>query len=465
MQGIDFYLTLLDSGGVIIIVLLISLGIFAGRVKEIYNDIGKGTRYALISYAISGIAMAFASFVSINEDLRFMVTGAGAFFLGAIVVAELWILISENRAKQGTIATSLIIVGVFINNFLEEFANFPLYFMMVGLSILLLGALYFSVVLLRENPSTFSASLLIVLLLYMATWVIGITGWTFENPQYYVVQVIPLIVAATVFSSIRRPWRTSLAVFIELFTFTIGFPILTTAYNAGSWTIFIFVAAEMLTVLCLIAPLNYFLDQAAETGAKTPLYLGGVVAFIALLVSTHSLSWAVFISNGLVWNQYIVWVDVIIGSAAITAFMLAAVSSLYGDWAQTITREVLIVFATAASILTFPLIAEPVGIANDQIWIVLGVVIVIGTLLFFRLTLRIARAGGGRAAGRLMMFVISAIMIAVVSMYSDNIPPVPPDVPIMAILLLLVADVMSVFSNPNFITVAKKHLRIGQTEE
>ena len=465
MQEINFYLTLLDSGSVIIIILLSSLLIFASRIKEIYGDIGQGTRYALMAYAMSGIAMAFASFVSINDYLRFMVTGAGAFFLGAIVIAELWVLVPEKRAKQGTIVTIAIIAGVFVNNFLEEFYNLPLYFMMVGLSILLIGSVYFSLVLLRENPSTFSASLLIVLLLYMATWVIGMTSWTFNNPQYYVVQVIPLIVAATIFSSIRKPWRTTLAVFIELFTFTLGFPILTTAYAAGSWTIFTFVAVEMFTVLCLIAPLNYFLDQTAETGAKTPLYLGGVVAFIALLVSTHSLSWAVYISNGFEWNQYIVWVDVIIGCAAITAFMLAAVSSLYGDWAQTITREVLIIFGTAASLITFPLIAEPVGIENAQVWLVLGVVIVLGTLLFLRLTYRIAKAGGGRAAARLMLFVVSAIMIAIVSMYSDQIPPVPPEIPITAIILLLVADVMSVLSNPNFVTVAKKHLRIGQASE
>ena len=326
MQEIDFYIALLDSGSVIIVVLLSSLGIFASRIKEIYADIGKGTRYALIAYAMSGVAMAFASFVSVNADLRFLVTGAGAFFLGAIVIAQLWILIPEERAKQGSVAVVVIILGVITNNFLEEFLGFPLYFMMVGLSILLLGALYFAVVLLRENPSTFTASLLIILILYMATWVIGMTGWTFTNPQYYVIQVIPLIVAATVFSSVRRPWRTSLAVFVMLFTFTIGVPILTTAYNAGSWIIFYFVAAEMFTVFCLISPLNYFLDQAAETGTKTPLYLGGVVAFIALLVSTHSLSWAVFVTDGYSWNQYIVWVDVIIGSAAIVAFMLAAVS-------------------------------------------------------------------------------------------------------------------------------------------
>jgi hypothetical protein len=426
---------------------MISLAIFASRVREIYQDIGVGTRRALIAYATSGIAMAIATFLGVNESLRFLITGTGALFLGAIVIAELWILIPEERARQGTIATILIVVGVYINNFLEKFFGFPMYFMMIGLTILLVGSVYFAIVLLRENPSTFSASLFIVLLLYMGTWVIGATYWTFNNPQYYVVQVIPLIVAATIFSSIRRPWRSTLAAFIMLFSFTIGVPLITTAFAAGSWTILTFVAAEIFTAFCLIAPLNYFLDQAAETGAKTPLYLGAVVALVALLVATHALSWSVFVSSGLVWNQFLVWIDVIIGSMAIIAFMLAAVSSLYGDWAQTVTREVLIIFGTGAAFLTFPL-TQPAFITNDIVWLAIGVVITIGALMFIRLGIRITRAGGGAAARRLMIFIISALMIAIVSMYSDNIPPEPPAIPITVIVLLLFAGTLALLSSP-----------------
>ena len=454
----DFYTTLIDSGSVIIVILIAALLIFATRVREIYNDIGIGTRRALMAYATAGIAMAIATLTAISPDVRFMVTGVGALFLGSIVIAQLWILVPENRAKQGTIASVLMIVGVFVNNFLNKFYSIPLYFMMIALTILLIGSLYFAVVLIRENPSTFSASLLLVLILYMLTWVIAATGWIFANPEYYVLQVIPLILAATVFSTVRRPGRTTLAVFIMYFTLTLGLPILISAYNAADWVTLSFVSIELITAFCLISPLNYFLDQHADTGAKTPLYMGAVVAFLALLMSTHSLSWAVFIQAGLVWNQYIVWFDVLIGCSAIIAFVLAVVSSLYGDWAQTIIREMLVIFATGAAFLTFP-ITQPAFIANDQVWLAIGVVVIIGTLLFTRLAYKVAKAGGGRAARNLMLFVISAIMIAIVSMYSDNIPPKPPEVPIVVIFLLVIADIMSLFSNPNFVTEAKRRLR------
>jgi hypothetical protein len=107
----------------------------------------------------------------------------------------------------------------------------------------------------------------------------------------------------------------------------------------------------------------------------------------------------------------------------------------------------LVVFGTAAAFLTFPL-TQPAFITNDIVWLAIGVVIAIGTLMFIRLSIRITRAGGGAAARRLMMFIVSALMIAVVSMYSDNIPPVPPDVPITAILLLLFAGTLALLSSP-----------------
>lgn len=444
---IDFDRALIDSGSIIIVILIVSLMIYASRIREIYSDIGIGTRRALVAYSFTGIAMSLATLFGIHEAYRFMITGTGSFFLGAIVIAQAWILWSPNRAKQVSIATILIIIGVFVNNFLEEFLGFPLYFMMIGLSILLVLSVYLSVVLLRENPSTFSVSLLVVLFSYMSTWIFAATGWTFSHPQYYILQVIPLIVAATVFASVRKPGRRTLATFIMYFTITIGLPLVVDAFRVGSWVIFYFVGVEMFTALCLIAPLEYFLEQAGETGARMPLYLGAVVTFVALLVSTHSLSWALFINQRLVWNQYLVWVDVVLGSCAIIAFMLAAVSSFFGDWVQTVTREVMVIFGTSAAYLTFPL-TQPVTVTNEYVWTAIGVIITIGTLMFIRLSIRIVRSGGRAAAGRLMMFIISALMIAIVSMYSDNIPPEPPAIPTSAILILLLAGAIAVFSSP-----------------
>ncbi len=444
---IDFDKALIDAGTVIILILIFSIIVYAKRVREIYSDIGLDTKRALIAYSITGISIALAIVIRVQEPLRFMFTGTIVMFLGTIVIAETWILFSPARAKRGTVIATLIIIIGYTNNFLEEFFGFPIYFMMIEISILLIVAVYLAVVLLRENPSTFSASLLIVILLYMSIWIIGAIDWTYAHPQYYIVQYIPAIVASTVFISIRKPWRTTLTTFILFFTITIGLPLIIASNRAQSWPILLFVGVELFAALCLIAPLEYFLEQANQTGARMPLYLGAVVIFIAVLVSTHSLSWTLFINQRLAWNRYLIWVDVLIGSCAIIAFMLAAVSSFYGDWVQTFTREAMIIFGTSAAYLTFP-DTQPTTIYNDLVWIALLAIATIGTLMFIRLAIRIARAGGVAAARRLMMFIISALMIAIVSIYSDSIPPEPPAIPVTAILILLLAGGIAVFSSP-----------------
>ncbi len=444
---IDFDKALINAGIVITLILLFSMIVYAKRIRGIYSDISSDTKRALLAFSMTGISIALAIFVRVQVPLRFMITGTAVLFLGTILITELWILFSPRLAKQGTVITTLIIVIAYVYNFLEEFFGFPIYFTMIQLSILLIVSVYLAVVLLRENPSTFSAGLLLVLLLHMSIWIIGAIDWTFAHPQYYIVQFIPPIVASTVFISIRKPWRTTLTTFILFFTITIGLPLLIASYQVQSWTIFLFVGVELFAALCLIAPLEYFLEQANQTGARMPLYLGAVVIFIAVLVSTHSLSWTLFINQRLAWNRYLVWVDVIIGSCAIIAFMLAAVSSFYGEWVQTFTREAMIIFGTSAAYLTFPL-TQPTTIFNDYVWIALLGVAAIGAIMFIRLSIRIVRAGGAVAARRLMMFIISALMIAVVSIYSDSIPPEPPAIPVTAILVLLLAGVIAVFSSP-----------------
>jgi len=466
---IDFDVIHLDAGNIIILILLSSLLIFVRRVREIYSDIGLGTRRALTAYSIAGIAMAFAILMIMYEPLGFLMTSTGAFFLGTIVIAEVWILFSTARAKQSTIATALIIVGVVIDNIVGEFFGFTLYFIMIGLSILLIFSVYLSVALLRENPSTFSASLLVILILYMFTWIIATTGWTFDHPQFYILQVIPLVVAATVFSSIRKPWRYTLATFILYFTITLGLPLLLASFRVGSWSIFSFVGVELFAALCLIAPLDYFLEQADQTGARMPLYLGAVITFISLLVSTRALSWALFLNQRLVWNQYLTWVNVVLGSCAIIALMLAAVSAFYGEWVQTFTREAMIIVGVAAAYLTFPdIIIDPgiplsVNATNALVWMAIVAVSIIGLLMFIRLSVKISKAGGVAAARRLMMFIISALMIAMISMFSDSLPPEPPEIPITAIAILLLVSTITLISSPP--VTARLSRTVEQLEE
>ncbi len=442
----DFMEALNASGQVIVVILAVNLMIYYGRIREVISDVTPGTRRALYSYGLSGFGMIAASLVSINPPTRFFVMSAGAFFLGFILYAEMWILFEEKRAKQGGNITILLMLLSLVGTLGGEYIH-SLFDMltMTSLLILLIGTIYFTVVLLRENPTTFTASLLAVLVLYLATWVIGMTGWTFANPEFYVLQILPLIVAASIFGSVRRPWRRTLALFIMLTNFSVLVPLITTSYYSNEIMIWGVLMFELIAGIALIAPIEYFSLQATKTGSLTSRYLGIVVSCIALLTVSHGLSWAVFQSNGGVpnvsWNPYMIWFDVVIGSVAIVAFILAPIVTLFGDWVYSTSREIMVVFASILAVLAFPLVQEG-RYTNDPLWLTIGIVILIGLVMYLSVGYLLYAAGAKRAAANLMVYVFSVIIIALATMYSDDIPLY------MVLTSLLIGAVLAVASSP-----------------
>ncbi len=466
-----FYQALLDAGGVIYSVIIVSLIIFAGRVREIYPELTQGTRRALVAYGLSGISMIAATSVGLTESLRFLIYTTGAFFLGCILIAQLWILFPFDRARKGTVGvivmlTSTIFDGIlqgldlyltlpdshFIHIYAESFAN--IIFTMTPLLILLIGSVYFAVVLLRENPSLFTVSLFAMLVMYLSTWVIGATGWIWVNPEYFMILILPLVVAATIFSTVRMPAVNMIAAFLMLFAFSMILPLIIGALYVGDWATFVFGLAELIVANCLIAPLNYFTGQAVTSGARAPRYISVTIVFVTLLVIIQTLGWAMYnqvlldpvLSAGIVdprdaWNQYMIWFNLIIGAVAAGAYMLGSVSSVFGDWVHAVTREAMFIFGTALALLAFPLIQEDRW-DNNLFWLMFGVVVIIGLLLYTRVAVRIYRAGGKGAAGRLMSFVTSIVMIAVATMFSDDFPL------LFVIVSLMIAGGLAVLSSP-----------------
>ncbi|MGY5851994.1 MAG: hypothetical protein RTU92_00335, partial [Candidatus Thorarchaeota archaeon] len=106
-----FYSALLDAGNTIYIIIIVSLVIFAQRVKEIFPDLTTGTRRALAAYGLSGLAMIAATYSGLTEELRFMIYSTGAIFLGSILIAQFWILFSEDRARRVTIGAILLVLS------------------------------------------------------------------------------------------------------------------------------------------------------------------------------------------------------------------------------------------------------------------------------------------------------------------------------------------------------------------
>ncbi len=459
----DFYLALLASGSTIVVILAITLMIYAVRIREIFPELTIGTRRALIAYALSGIGMIFATLVSVNEPYRYLVMAAGAMFLGFVLYAVMWILYEGKQASRGANLAVVLIVLSFVGTFGGRYINSMFDMLTYGsLTILLIGALVFTVVLLRENLTAFTGSLFAVLALYLATWVIGMTRWTFENPEWFVLQILPLIVAASIYGSVRSSWRRTVALFIQLFNFSVLVPIISVSYESGEILIWGVLLVEMIAGLALIAPLDYFYLQATKTGSLTSRYLGITVSAIAILVVSHGLSWAVFVSNGAIpnvtWNFYMIWLDVLIGGIAVIAFILAPISALFGDWVYSTTREVMIVFGTIVAVLAFPLVQAD-RYTNDPLWLSFAVVILIGLIMYIVLGYRLVKAGARRAAINMIVFVIAAILIALATIYSDAIPLY------MIITSLLLGALLALLSSPPVVVKLSKAFRRSEEKE
>ncbi|MHA2424923.1 MAG: hypothetical protein ACXAEF_09060 [Candidatus Thorarchaeota archaeon] len=459
----DFYSALIASGSIIVVILGLTITIYFSKIREIMPELTAGTRRALIAYGFSGVGMIFATLVSVNEPYRYLVMAAGAVFLGFVMYAEMWILYEGKKASRLANLSVLLMILSFVGSFGGEFIHSSFDMLTMGsLTILLVGALVYTVVLLRENLTAFTGSLFAVLVLYLATWIIGITGWTFDNPEWFVIQILPLIVAASIYGSVRNSWRRTVALFIQLFNFSVLMPLIVVSFESGEFLIYGVLFVEMLAGLALIAPLDYFYLQATKTGSLTSRYLGITVSAVALLVVSHGLSWSVYVSNGAIpnvsWNFYMIWIDVVIGGIAIIAFVLAPITALFGEWIYSTSREVMIVFTTAIAVLAFPLVQGD-NYTNEPLWLALGVAILIGFILYSVLAYRLTKAGARRAAINMMVFVIAAILIALATIYSDDIPLY------MIITSLIIGAVLALLSSPPVVARLSKAFRRSEEKE
>jgi len=472
----DFMEALEASGLVIFILLIISLFIYQYRVREIYGNVAKGTQRALWGYGFSGLGMSIATIFGLYEPFRFLIMGIGALFLGSILFAQLWILFTPERAQTGSIIIFALVGLAIADNIIREFLYPELTLMMsiIPLTILLIGSIFFSVVLVRESPSTFTVSIFVMMLLYMLTWVLAASSWTIDNPQFYLFQTIPLVVAVAIFGSVRRPLRITLSLFMVLLMITISIPLIYASTLSGEVVISSVVLTLAIVVLCFIAPLNYFVEQAAESGARTPRYLAMVVAFVSILVVWHSLGWAMFITDG-IWNQYMIWIDIVLGSLAVIAFLLSAVASGFGEWVYAVTRETSIVFGTMLGMLSFPIIQSAmvvflgisdVTVYNNYLLIAIVTVVLLGFILFSRIAFKLYKAGAASAAQRLMLFLLAAITTAFTTMVSDDLYAI--GLLPLVIALLLLAALLALASSPPFTARFRRFMqqrRIQEKEE
>lgn len=418
----DFSQTIFISGVVTFVATLLSIVVYGRNIREIIGEVTPSTRRALITFGAAGVSMAFVPFFAVHTTMTHLVMGNSAVFLGLLFITQLNILYPQNkRAYYGRIFLVLLItVSIAISAYFRFVFPPSIGVLMIILLILLIGGILTSIILVRENPTVFSISFLVLELAFIVAWITSATGWLFANPEFFIINALPLLLGAAIFASIRRPVRIMLNIFIGLSAFTIGSSLVIVSIWAGETIITLYSQAAILSGLAMLIPLNFFIQQAQETGTRAPRFISLVLCGLSLLIITHANSFAIYQTYG-AWNQYFVWFDIILGMFAIGGFVLAGVVMNFGEKVYTYAREVMNIFGSAIVCLAHP---DVIGgrYEQDLLYGFLGIAIAVGIILFIRTSIRISRVGAGTAAFRFIVFIMSALAVGLVSMASDNFP-------------------------------------------
>ena len=461
----DFEIALYVSGTITAFSLAAALVVYGIQIRRIFVNVGPNTRKALIHFGISG-ALTFIVTMAGLFWRGFFLSWMG-FFFAFIISTILYVLYPDSRkASLGRAAVMLLASLMVLENSYRFFIdpNFTSMMEYLGVTILLTGSFVYAIVLVRDTPSAFTGSILLILVLYVITAATAATSFIFIHHEYFIIQSTPILVSAAVFGSIRRPWRAMISIFIVLLFVSMSGGLLWGAYLAGEMIIFQFTIIALFAGLCIVAPLNFFVQQGVDTGARTPQLIGNVLIALSLLVATHTNSWAVYqsvtydpVKPALVWNEWFVSVDVILGVIAIMSFLMAAGAASFGARTYGNIRDAALITGTGIVVLGL----YPVRLERWQasmLYPIMAVFILIGVVIFARVSFRIYKAGASRAAQNFMTFILSSLVIGIITMYSDQIQLE------LVYILLVMAGLLALASSPPIIASITRRFRRGSTQ-
>ena len=448
----DFALSVLISGIISSILLFIGVIIFFSRLRQVSDQLTGATKRSLRSF---GIASFFLSFVGPTGLVvpSFVPVWITCVFLG-LIVSQLFLAVDdENKVQRiGIVLFALVSILVVegIARILISPYPLPPIMLIITLPSLLLIAFGGSLYVLKESPSPFTLSMFIIIVFTLIAAITATLGFISATPQYFILQVLPIVVAAGVLSSMLRPWRNIITLSLLSLILSVGPALFLPAFIAGDTTIFLFTISLTFALVCLIIPLGFFLRQAIQTRATTAFYISLSLISIALLALTHGNNFSIANSDlGPLWDEGILFADWFFGLLAVSAFTMASIASSFSPTIRHASREVIIGFAIGLLVLGHPYVrwVEVDGVLIqrwelDPLYLGIMAMLAVAFLVFFKLSYQLWKAGSGRAGLRFVFFMFAALFLGIVAMFADNIP-IDFLVP-----LLLLAGVMLVLSVP-----------------
>ncbi|MBN2230143.1 MAG: hypothetical protein JW779_11195 [Candidatus Thorarchaeota archaeon] len=447
----DFSLSVLVAGTLSTTILFLSLLVYYRRLNGISDKLTKETLLSLRVFGFSILCLvAMFPMGLIVPEFAQILTGASLF---GMLGSQLALAVGD-RSKMRKYASVfffmlLFLIGETIARMVIVPYPLPAITMMIVLAALSVASLIGAIYVVRESPSPFTVSMIIIVIFTVIAGQTSTHGFISTVPQYFMLQILPNIVAIGITASMLKPWRNIITISMSALIGTVGPALFIPAFIAGNMTIFLFTISLTFALFCLIIPLAFFLQQAVETRASTALYISISLVSIGLLALTHGNNFSIAYSAIGAWDETILFIDWFFGLLGVSAFTMAAIASSFSANVRHASREIIIGIASGLLVLGHPIVrwvefdGELIQRWElDPLYLGIFALLIIAFIVFFRVSYQLWKVGSGRAGLRFIFFMLAALFLGIVAMFADLIA--------LQILvpLLLLSGVMLILSSP-----------------
>jgi hypothetical protein len=457
----DFMIAVMASGMVSTVILLVALVFFGQSYMRIKDNVSTATRRSLAFLAAAAVMIVLLGATS--STIPELAVVWMSLFATLIVNSEVQILAEDENthfigAVTTLIPTLLVVVYTFVMPGLGELLVNAIVIGMFGLAILL------GLRLVSLSPSPFSFSLITLSFTMALAWFVSAGGILAASPEYFMLLNLPIIIASAVLAAMSRPWRFIVILALGFFAFTTSSSLAIASLLSRDYQILVYVLVAAFGGLAALYPLDYFLEQASLTRARTPTYIATTQVGISLLVITHSNAWAIAwnraIERGVtiahnIWDVNFLFLDWVIGVLAVSSLLLAAISSSASERVLSVSLDSIFFIGSAFFFLGHPLVRLG-KYELDTLYLPLAVLILIAATAFFRVALRIRRAGSASAAARFMLFIFASLGAGLAAMFSDQMWLVWPP---LVVIIMVVVGFMMLASSPAGLRRLKRRRR------